>query len=233
MKRMKLVGLALLAVLAIGGSATASASASGCYCWKVSGSKLESGKNEAIKAEATRSYVVTGKALGFIEIALTCDKARASGELIGGQPGKTEATIQYSGCKSNSGLCTPEEPIETRVKSEIVLLTVGGDPFWGDLFSAKEASGIFTTITCTGGLKAEFTGDVVGFLLNEGKEKVEVGKESLGKKGYLDFAGAASTKSDKFSGTETTDELLWEGTTATLEGTSEITLTSGKAYGVY
>jgi hypothetical protein len=231
MDRIKLVGLALLAVLAVSVVASASASASGCYCWKVAGSKLEAGKTETLKGEGTS--VLEGKALGFVEIVLTC-KAKLSGKIIGGQPGTDEATIVYTGCKSNSSLCEPEEPIEMKAKSEIVLLAVGGKDFWGDLLSAKEASGVLAVIKCQGGLlTAELTGSVVGLLLNEGKESIEVGKEFLAKKGYVQFTGAASTKADHLNGEETTDELKWEGTTAKLEGTSEVTLNSGKAYGVY
>jgi hypothetical protein len=232
MRRIKLVGLALLAALAVSVAASASASASGCYCWKVAGSKLEAGKTETLKGEATSSYVLEGKALGFIEIAVTCKKAKTSGDIIGGEPGTDEATIKYEECKSNSSLCTPVEPIETKAKSVIVLLTVGGKPFWGDLFSAKEGT-VLTTISCESGLTAEVTGSVVGLLLNENKESIEVGQQFLAKKGYVQFTGAASTKADHLNGEETLDELEWEGTTAKLEGTSETTLSSGKTYGVY
>jgi hypothetical protein len=233
MKHIKTLGMVVMAVLAISAVASASASAACNYCWHVNGSELASGKSESIKGEATSSYVLTGKALGFIEIAVTCKKAATTGTIIGGTPGTDGATIKYTECKSNSSLCTPVEPIETKAKSEIVLYTSGSKKFWADLYSAKEESGIITVIECSGGLKAEVTGNVVGEALNESKEAVEVGKETEAKKGYTTFTGAASSKYTNSAGSEKTAELKWEGTVANLQGTSEVTLTSGKVFGEF
>jgi hypothetical protein len=233
LRRLRLAGIALVAVFSASAVMSASASASCNYCWHVNGSELASGKSEATKGEATSSYTLTGKALGFIEIAVTCKKAGASGSITGGTPGTDSATINYTECKSNSGLCTPNEPIETKAKSEIVLFTTGGKKYWGDLYTAKEMSGVLTVIECSGGLKAEVTGNVIGEALNEAKEKIEVGKETEAKKGYITFPGASSAKYTNSKSEEKTAELKWEGTAANLQGTSEITLTSGKAWGVF
>jgi hypothetical protein len=233
MKHIKIAGMVVMAVLAISAVASASASAACSYCWHVNGSELASGKTEALKGEASSSYVLTGKALGFIEIAVTCKKAKTSGELVGGTPGTDSATIKYTECTSNSGLCTPEEPIETKAKSEIVLFTASSKKYWGDLYSAKEASGIITVISCTSGTKAEVTGSVVGEALNESKNKVEVGAETEAKKGYTTFAGTKSQAYTNSKGEALTAELKWEGTTANLQGTSEVTLTSGHVFGEF
>lgn len=230
MKTVKTVGAVLMAVFAISAVASASASAACNYCWHVGGSELASGKSEALKGEASGSYTLTGKAFGFIEVAVTCKKAATTGKLTGGEPGTDEATIKYTECSSS--LCTPHEPIETKAKSEVVLYTANSKKYWGDLFTAKEASGVITEIQC-GSLTAKVTGGVVGELLNEAKEKIEVGKEVEAKKGYTAFSGAKSEKYTNSKGEEKTAELLWEGTAATLGGTSEVTLTSGKAYGVF
>ena len=135
MKRMKIVGLALLAVFAISAVASASASAA-CtkYCWLVGGKALAEGKEEALTGAASSSYTLTGKAFGFIEVAITCKKAATTGKIIGGEPGKDEATIKYTEC--SSGTCTPVEPIETKAKSEVVLYTSSSKKYWGDLFFA-------------------------------------------------------------------------------------------------
>jgi hypothetical protein len=230
MRTIKAVGAVLMAVCAISAVASASASAACNYCWHVNGSELASGKSEALKGEATGAYTLTGKALGFIEIAVTCKKAATTGKLIGGEPGTDEATIKYTECSSSS--CTPAEPIETKAKSEIVLFTSSSKKYWGDLYSAKESSGVITVIECSG-LKAEVTGNVVGEALNSSKEKVEVGKETQGTKGYTTFTGGKSSKYTNSKGEEKTAELKWEGTAATLAGTSEVTLTSGKEFGEF
>ena len=127
MKRIKVVGLVLLAAFAVSAVASVSASATPCYCWKVNGSKLEAGKSETLKGEASGAYTLTGKAFGFIEVAVTCKKAATTGKLIGGTPGTDEATISYTECSSSK--CTPTEPILTKAKSEIVLLEVGGNEY--------------------------------------------------------------------------------------------------------
>src|SRR5208282_1291918 len=111
MKHIKKLGMVLVAVFAISAAASASASAACNYCWHVGGSELKSG-SENIKGEASGSYTLTGKALGFIEVAVTCTKAATTGKLVGGEPGTDEATIKYTGCSSSS--CTPTEPIETK-----------------------------------------------------------------------------------------------------------------------
>jgi hypothetical protein len=227
MKRIRIVGLALLAVFAVAAVASATASATACtsYCWKVGGKTLEEGEEAALKGEASSSYTLTGKAFGFIEIAVTCKKAATTGKLVGGSPGKDEATIKYTECSSSS--CTPHEPIETKAKSEVVSYTEGGKKYWGDLFSAG-SSGIFTVIECT--LKAEVTGSIVGELLNEAKEKIEVGKETEEASGFVNFTGANSSKYTNQKAEEKTAELKWEGKAATLKGTSTVSLNSGKDY---
>jgi hypothetical protein len=228
MKRIRIVGLALLAVFAVAAVASATASATACttYCWKVGAKTLEEGEEAALKGEASSSYTLTGKAFGFIEIAVTCKKAATTGKLLGGEPGKDEATIKYTECSSSS--CTPHEPIETKAKSEVVLYTEGGKKYWGDLFTAKESSGIFTVIECT--LKAEVTGSIVGELLNEAKAKLEAVNVTEEAFGYVNFTGSNSSNYTNQKAEEKTAELKWEGKAATLKGTSLIALNSGKVY---
>jgi hypothetical protein len=232
MKRIRIVGLALMAVFAIAAVASASASAAACtkYCWLygAKGTALEKGEEQALTGEASSSYTLTGKAFGFIEIAITCKKAATTGKIIGGEPGKDEAVIKYTEC--SSGSCTPTEPIETKAKSEVVLYTSSSKKYWGDLFSAKESSGVFTVIECSG-LKAEVTGNIVGELLNSKSEKIQVGSETPETSGFVNFTGANSEKYTPVSGTETTAELKWEGKAATLKGTSTTSLNNGKVFG--
>jgi hypothetical protein len=229
-KHIRSVGLASLAVLAIGAVASAPASATTCtsYCWKVGGNPLEAGEEGALKGDAAGSYTLTLKYIGFIEISITCNSAEARGALVGGEPGKAAATIKYTGCSSSS--CTPHEPVETKAKSEVVLYAEGGKKYWGELFTAKESSGVFAAFECSG-LRIEISGGVVGELLNEASGKIEIGHEAEEAFGYVRFTGANSAAYTNEAGEEGTAELKWEGKAATLKGTTLVALNSGRAFG--
>jgi hypothetical protein len=232
LKRIGALGTLLMVVLAISAISSASASAACNYCWHVGGKELKSGELEEIKGAATSSYVLTGSAFGLIELAITCKKAATSGMLWGGSPGTGEATIKYTECKSNSGLCTPAEPIEAKVKSEIVLYVSGGKKYWGDLLSGEGSYNKIAVVECIG-FQAEVRGSTVAEFLNGAKEKSEVGKEAESIKGYLNLAGALSESYTDSVPEERRAELTWEGEVATLQGTSEVTLIHGGAYGIY
>jgi hypothetical protein len=206
MQRMRVVGLALLAVLAISAVASASASATTGPIWEVNAAKLATGAEEALSGKAASSYELKGKAFGFIEVAITCTKAANNGSIIGGEPGTDATTIEYTGCSSS--LCTPTEPIVTKAKSELVY---------------------FTEIKC-GSITAKVTGSIVGELLNEAKEPVLKTGTTAGKIGYVRFAGASTEKYENHKGESKTAELVLEGNPSTLKGTTEVTLTSGDSY---
>ncbi len=227
MKRMRVVGLALVAMLAISAVAAASASATVTGpIWEVGGAKLGTGVEEALTGKASSAYELKGKAFGFIEVAITCKKAANSGSIIGGEPGTDATTIEYTECSSS--LCTPTEPIVTKAKSELVYYTASSKTFIGDLFSPKTGT-VFTEIKC-GSITAKVTGSIVGELLNEAGEPVLKSGSAAGKVGFVRFAGSSSEKYENHKGESKTAELVLEGNPSTLKGTTEVTLNSGSSY---
>jgi hypothetical protein len=229
-KRINVFGMLLVVVLAISVISSASASAACSYCWHVGGGELEAGELEEIKGVATSNYVLSGKAFGFIEIAVTCKKAATAGMLWGGEPGTGEATITYAECSSSE--CTPHEPIEAKVSMEIVSYAVNGKSYWGDRLFGQGSYDKIAIVECFG-IKAEVKGSTVAEFLNGAKEKSQIGKETESKKGYLNLAGALSEQYTNYLEEERRAELQWEGGTATLKGKSEVTLTHGAAYDIY
>lgn len=226
MQRIRVVGLALLAVLAISAVASASASAVTGPIWEVNGAKLATGAEEALTGKAATSYELKGKAFGFIEVAITCKKAANNGAIIGGEPGTDATTIEYTECSSS--LCTPTEPIVTKAKSELVYYTASSKTFIGDLFSPKTGT-VFTEIKC-GSITAKVTGSIMGELLNEAKEPVLKTGTTAGKVGFVRFSGATNEKYENHKGESKTAELILEGNPSTLKGTTEVALTSGLSY---
>lgn len=227
MGRIRMVGAALVAAFALGAVASTSAMAVGPI-WKVAGAKLEAAKSEALTGKQTANFVLKGKAFGFIEVAVTCKKESATGKIIGGEPGTGEATIKFTECSSSS--CTPTEPIEAKTKSELVYYTKAEKKLIGEVFFAKEASGIIATIECTG-LKAELTGNVGAELLTTvGTNDKDEPNNPEHASGYAMFDGTNAQTYENAKGEGKTAELKWEGKAASLEGTAEVTLNSEKTF---
>jgi len=232
MTRIRTTCMALLAVLALSAVAAASASATPAGpIWKVAGAKLESGKEKAFSSEQTASYELKGKAFGFINITITCTKAKATGDLIGGTPGKGEATVEYTGC-SAGGLCTVSEPIKV-TKAKLTLgWVLKESKYFAEIVWAPHASTEpFVTITC-GSIKAEVKGNTASEVLSEAGKWVENGNETEGTKGFTLFTGAEETKVF-VNGTEETEKLTLEGNASTLKGESNTKLTSGEKFGAF
>jgi hypothetical protein len=230
MKRSGMLGLALVAVLAMSTVAAASASAAGPI-WKVEGKSLSGSK--AIKSKSTGNFVMKVTVSGFIDITLTCTKEQDTGTIDGGEPGTDTAIIEYTGC-SEGGYCTPAEPIKTEVNTELVYLLSGGKKYIADLFTPKSGT-VFVAFKC-GGITQEVAGEVVGELLNSSKSKIEKGnatEETEAAKGFVKFTGASSEEYENSKGEVKKAELDWEGNPSTLQGEDEVVLTSGEWYGAF
>jgi hypothetical protein len=227
MKRFTLLGVTLGTIFVLGAWASASASAACNYCWHFkegagAAKELGAGETFALQGSQSTSFVLTGKAFGFIEVAITCKKmATSGGRLVGGEPGKIEATLTYREC--TSGSCTPAEPIKSPVKGEVVSYLGGGKKYYGAVFESKEASGVFVDIEC-GGLKAEVTGEIMSELGEGAGAKIEVGKGVESEKVIVNFSGSNSEAYETVKGTNLTAELKWEGKAATLKGKAVDTL---------
>jgi uncharacterized OB-fold protein len=226
MKRFTLLGVLLATIFAMSAWASASASAACNYCWHVNGKELGAGEERALQGKQVTSFELKGKAFGFIEIAVTCKKlATSGGKLVGGEPGKIEATITYRECTSAS--CTPTEPIKSPVKGEIVTYTSASKKFLGVVFQSKEANGVFADVECSG-LKSEVTGEIMVELGDEEAFKIEVGKEVEAEKIVVNFPGSVNETYVTAKGKEFTAELKWEGKAATLKGQAVDTLEGEK-----
>jgi hypothetical protein len=212
--RIRLIGLVLVAVFAMGAVAAASASATepiwtvpchkviaanagkGEYgnstCTTLGGSKEFSKKLLVGEKEAFESKQEGVQILKAVGITIECTKEVDSGFLIGGKPGTDETSAKYTVCTNNAG-CTITEPIELiKIPTTLVWKEKAGGKVL-DLFTPKE--NIFTTITlskCTnialnGSHKVE--GQALAEVLNEKMEPVNAlampPEEFL--KGYLNF----------------------------------------------
>jgi hypothetical protein len=232
MKRIRIAGMALVAmfVLSAALAATASAAPAGPV-WKVEGAELLSGEESTFKSKQTGNYELKGKAFGFISITITCKKAEATGHFSGGSAGTGEATVKYKEC-SAGGLCTVTEPIEVE-KAKLTLGWILSSEKWfvGMVWKPKTGSTVFVTIKC-GSINANVEGDTSSHALNSSKEWVQEGKETEATKGFTSFLGA-NTETVVVNGTEESVGLTLEGNPSTLKGESEVTLTSGGKFGVF
>lgn len=159
MKRIRLIGVALLAVLALGAMVASSAQAiSPAPYWTVNGTRLVAGKTHNIAARATANFKLNVPETG---ITITCTILTVEkGVLLGsneGEPGKDNEIVKFSGCSvSGDGEdCTVLEPISTtQLISKLVESvsgTGGGKQLLEEYFPASSST--FATLefasTCT------------------------------------------------------------------------------------
>jgi hypothetical protein len=222
MRRIGRVG-AISVIALVLGAAAAWAAGSGLI-WKVEGKKLEAGKTEQVTAKQSGIYQFKGKMFGSTSVTITCKHQTDSGDIIGGEPGAGEAKIEYRECSSQS--CTPHEPIAAEVNSELVYFESEGKRFFGDLFTPKSAP-VFSRITCSS-TSVNIEGEEMAEMLNEKDERVEAGKETELKKGFVKFLGTSTQEYTNYKNEHGTAALTVEGNPATVEGTTEASLTSGK-----
>jgi hypothetical protein len=171
MQRMKLVGLALVVVLALSAVVASAASAEGPV-WQVK-------KVELSKSTETRNLTASIKSAQFTLTAegimvINCTSAGSTGTIIGGSPGTDTAAITFSGCTIESHPeCHVNSPgqsagtIFTEAKTELVYLSStsatnkkvdssGVGSHLGDLFSPKSGT-TFVTLEVTGNNCPAFT----------------------------------------------------------------------------
>jgi hypothetical protein len=162
MRRMRLVGLALVAVFALTAVASSAAFAGEGPIWKVAGSKLESGITKNITA-AKKAGSAEFKFKAGTLITINCTGASSTGTIIGGEPGTDTANIKFTGCTvEGHSECTVKSPkegteevpvgeIRVKAKTELVYLSStsatnekvdasGVGSHLGDLFSPASGS---------------------------------------------------------------------------------------------
>jgi len=125
MKRIRIVGLALLAVFALGAVASTVAQASEAPYYGVESKRLGAGETKEVTLKQTAEYTLTaGTAV------ITCEKSGANNSIIigsaAGEPGTSSGTVTYSGCTiANNGTCAVGhsgngEILTEKLKDELV-----------------------------------------------------------------------------------------------------------------
>jgi hypothetical protein len=128
MKRLTMIGVALVAVFAMGAIFSASAMATSAPYWSIGGTRLAAGKTHFIAAKpVSAKFTLTTPALGT-EISCTGFSLK-EGSLLGStelNPGTNDEVVVFTGCKLEKGNGFPEckltsETLTTNsLKSELV-----------------------------------------------------------------------------------------------------------------
>jgi len=124
MKRFRMIGVALLAVFALGAVA-ASASAETAPYFTVGGTRLVAGKTHNLAARVYKgnSFTLTN---ADESVVITCTALKTNGGVLlgsnAGEPGKANQITEFSGCKLESGNGAPTCTLEktTITTNEIV-----------------------------------------------------------------------------------------------------------------
>lgn len=170
MKTIKVVGLALAAILAMSAVAAGTASATS-RVWTVEGSPLAAGQTRTMTAKT-----VTGKSweLKASSITITCTTMSITGgSAVGGTVGTDKGTVEFTGCSSNCGTKVVAEPITTAGKeTELVENTAKTKVL--DLFkpSGKEFATILANGCTPEETKVEGENGVAAEISEEGTEKL-------------------------------------------------------------
>jgi len=198
MKRFRLIGVALLAVFALGAIASASAQAEGAPSFTIGGTRLIAGRTHNFDSRATAPFVLTSELGTVIECK---SESTENGVLLGsnpGNPGKDNEIAAFAECKLKAGNGAPNcnlaavsrgavtETLTTNpLKSEQVENVEEGHVGKQLLEEFFPASGaIFITLKFTGTgctvFEGAVTGQVVGesLLDNLGRGRIELGQTS-------------------------------------------------------
>jgi hypothetical protein len=191
MKRMRLIGVALVAVLALGAMVASSAEAiSPAPYFTINGTRLVAGKTHNIAAHAVKPFVLNTPEQG---VKIECTKLTAEkGVLLGsneGEPGKDNEITKFTGCSIVEGNGAPECKLENETittnqliseQVENVSGTGGGKQLLEEFFPAKGSEFVtlhFTGTNCTT-TESAVSGQVVAEVLldNAGEGKIELGQ---------------------------------------------------------
>jgi hypothetical protein len=241
MKRISIIGLALMAVMAMSAIAASSAMAN-CelalgYC--VLGKPLGAGQIQLIKATAESPFVLEGEVLGVKSI-IKCTSLNLNAAehpiIKGGMPGTGEKQrVEFTGCTSTlaGSSCTSTIVHNVTTLTEQVMIlkptTLAGRlatlfrPATGGVFSKILQSG------CSGIIKeanAEVTGTTAA--LDEPTLVEALTGLLLYRKGANEI-----TEVEKFGGAKEPVGLKFGGNTATLEGTAGVSLANDDLWGVF
>src|SRR5271166_204284 len=197
MKRIRLLGVMLLAVFALSAVGATAAQATEAPFWSIEGTRLGEGKTRNITVKTANETTAPWKLSGG-GVTVTCKKTEAKPAVLLGsaptEPGTDNETVKFSGCtvSGNGEKCTEVvEPIETKpLKSESVLdstktkvLTLF-TPVSGSEFAKLTFKGSGCTFATTA---VESSAGVAGEDLEEKEKPVEESNHPQGVKGFVNF----------------------------------------------
>jgi len=200
MKRIRILGLALVAVFALSAVVAVAAQATEAPFYKVAGKRLESGKTEEISSHAgTGGFTLTATGKVVKCSTLTNNAGATAIGSNAGVPGTSSETLEFSGCTvtGNGEPCKVTEPIKTTaLKNELALnegltsIVVEFKPSTGTEFATLKFTGTGCEVAETKVTIAEGSAGI-GQAFSGGK-LVEVGKEPAeAKDGEINFPTTA------------------------------------------
>lgn len=235
MKRIRILGLALVALFAFGAVAAYAAEPEDIY--KVEGSKLE-GKEE-ITSKAKTEFILKGTGPLGIKSETKCKKLKlAAAEkpvIVGGQPGKSEKEkIEFEECTGTVGgsKCSSVSIESASTNNELVSIVApsGKKEKLATLFTPASGK-VFTTIKLTkcgifGSQEAKVEGTSAALV---SPEKIEAVTGTLvwnEKEEITEVKKHGSSSSEKVG-------LKFDGNAATINGEAEVELVSKKKWGAF
>jgi hypothetical protein len=241
MTRIKLVGLCLVAVFAMGAFAATSAMAAPEHIYKVEGTKLEAGKTQEITSKAKTEFTLKGEEeiLGVkVKSVTKCKKLKLNAGdkpvIVGGTPGKSEKEdIEFEECSATVGgsKCSSVTVESALANNELVtiVLPAGKAGKEGTLFTPASGK-VFTKIKFTkcglfGNQSAEVEGSSTALVSPEKVEAVT---------GTLVYSETEEiTEIEKQGGTKEKTGLKFGGFAATINGEAEVELVSKQKWGAF
>lgn len=239
MRHIKIFGLVLVALSAVGAMVASSASAVATKLhYSVGGHFLAAGETRLIlaKVAAGSEFVLTGETLG-VKAITKCKKLKLDPKhdprIVGGLPGTSEKNlIEFEECSGTVGgtACTSVQVHNVLTRSELVMVVkpAAKAGLTGALFS-PESGTKFTTILLNscgifGSIQAEVTGTTVALASPENTNQL-FGKLIWNKAEDI-------TEVEGHNGTKRKDGLKFAGNPATLNGTAEVWLETDELWGI-
>jgi len=141
MKRFRMIGVALLAVFALGAVVASGAQAEEAPFFSINGTRLAAGKTHNIAAHAIKPFKLETKANGSL---ITCTTLNVEkGVLLGSEPGtqgKADQTSKFEGCKLETGNGAPNCHLSATEGGEGTSTTITTTSLHGELVENVESS---------------------------------------------------------------------------------------------
>jgi uncharacterized cupredoxin-like copper-binding protein len=234
MKHIRVIGLVLVALFAMATAAT-SALAAPEHIYKVGnpGKKLEAKETREIAATAKTEFILKGTDLGQTS-ETKCKKLKLNAAddpvIVGGEPGRSEREdIVFEECKAKLGSieCSSVVVESALANNELVTTIKPTTGKEASLFTPASGK-VFTKIKLTCGIikiTAEVTGNTAALISPE---------KTIAKAGTLIWNEKEPiTEIEKQNKTKETIGLKFAGSTASINGESEVTLTNGEEWGAF